>query len=226
MELCWMLCGRWEGSLGENGYMYMYGCVPSLFKRNYHNIVNRPFPNTMLKVQKKNCLWRSCYMEGHGERPQGDHTLPTGTFIFIQGNYVRVRRGGWTCPISPPDSVGKWALCRFHSTLGQSRNHLPECKPPILQGIGNLEQETTVTHTLTSLSLTPRSLGWGMERLQNMEMVLPAQVCAKPHTPDDHRSGERILHFSIFKRNPLFPRRLCSPNIMYFNANPSGLQSQ
>ena len=53
------------------------------------------------------------------------------------------------------------ALCRFHSTLGQTRNHSPECKPPILQDVGNLEQETTLTHTLTSLSLTPRSPGWG-----------------------------------------------------------------
>ena len=136
---------------------------------------------------------------------------------------MRVRRGGWTCPISPMTQWESEALCRFHSTLGQTRNHSPECKPPVLQDIGNLEQETTVTHTLTSLSLTPCSLGRGTERLQNMEMVLPAQVYAKPHTPDDHRSGERILHFSIFKRNPLFPRRLCSPNIMYFNANPSRL---
>ena len=28
------------GELGENGYMYMYGWVPSLFIWNYHNIVN------------------------------------------------------------------------------------------------------------------------------------------------------------------------------------------
>ena len=41
--------------------------------------------------------------------------------------------------------------------------------------------------------------------------------------PDDHRSGESMLQFNMFKRNPLFPRRLCSPNIMYFNANPSRL---
>ena len=116
------------------------------------------------------------------------------------------------------------ALCTFHSHLGQTRNHSPECKPPILQDIGNLEQETTVTHTLTSLSLTPYSPGWGMGRLQNMEMVLLAQVSVKPHTPDDYRSGEGILQVNIFKRNPLFPRRLCFPNIMYFNVNPSGLQ--
>ena len=109
-------------------------------------------------------------------------------------------------PTPPPDSVGKGALCRFHSTLGQTRNHSPECKPPILQDIGNLEQETTVTHTLTSLSLTPYSPGWGMGRLQNMEMVLLAQVSVKPHTPDDYRSGEGILQVNIFKRNPLFPR--------------------
>ena len=30
----------WEGSLGKNGYMYMYGWVPLLFTWNYHNIVN------------------------------------------------------------------------------------------------------------------------------------------------------------------------------------------
>ena len=74
------------------------------------------------------------------------------------------------------------------------------------------------------LSLTPRSVGWGTERLQNMETVLPAQVCAKPHAPDDHRSREGILQVNIFKRNPLFPGRVCSPNTMYFNVYPSGLQ--
>ena len=63
-----------------------------------------------------------------------------------------------------------------------------------------------------------------MERLQKTEMVLSAQVCANPHTSDGYRSGEGILHVNIFKRNPFFPRRLCSPNIMYVNANPSGLQ--
>ena len=93
------------------------------------------------------------------------------------------------------------ASCRLHSPLGQTRDHSPVCKPPILQDIGNLEQETTVTHTLTSLSLTPCSLGWGTERLQNTETVLPAQVCAKHHTPDDHRSGEGMLHFNIFTRH-------------------------
>ena len=134
------------------------------------------------------------------------HTPPTGTFIFLQGNYVRVR------PLTLWENE---ALCRFHSTFSQIRNHSPVCKPPVLQDIGNLDQETTVTHTLTSLSLTPCSLTWGMERPQNMEMVLLAQVCAKPHTPDDHRSEEGLLNFNIFKRNLLFPRRLCSPNIMF-----------
>ena len=183
----------WEGSLGENGYLYMYGCIPSLLKWNYHNIVDLPYPNTILKVpKKKNCPWRSCWREGYGERPQGDHTPAAGTFIFLQGTYVRVRRGGWSSPISPMTLWESGALCRFHSTLGQTRNHSPECKPPILQDIGNLEQETAVTDTLASLSLTPRSLGWGTEKLQNMETVLLAQVCAKPHAPDDHRSGEGI----------------------------------
>ena len=117
------------------------------------------------------------------------------------------------------------ALCRLYSTFGQTRNHSPVCKPPVLQDIGNLEQETTVTHTHITEPHTPLTR-LGMERLQNMETVLLAQVCTKPHIPDVHRSGEGILHVNIFKRNPFFPRRLCSPNIMYFSENPSGLQSQ
>ena len=41
MELCSMLYGRLDGKGGlwENGYMYMYGWVPSLFTWNYHNIL-------------------------------------------------------------------------------------------------------------------------------------------------------------------------------------------
>ena len=34
----------WEGSLGKNGYIYIYGWVPSLFTLNYH-IVNWLYPN-------------------------------------------------------------------------------------------------------------------------------------------------------------------------------------
>ena len=40
----------WMG-LGENGYMYMHGWVPSIFTWNYHNIVNLLHPNTKQKVQ-------------------------------------------------------------------------------------------------------------------------------------------------------------------------------
>ena len=32
---------EWEGSLGENGYMFMYGRVPLLSTWNYHSLVNR-----------------------------------------------------------------------------------------------------------------------------------------------------------------------------------------
>ena len=40
----------WEWGLGENGYMYVHGWVPSLFTWNYHNIVNWLFPNIK-------CIW-------------------------------------------------------------------------------------------------------------------------------------------------------------------------
>ena len=31
----------WEGSLGENGWVYMYGWIPLLSTWNYHNILNQ-----------------------------------------------------------------------------------------------------------------------------------------------------------------------------------------
>ena len=39
----------WEGSLGQNGYMCMYGWVPSLFTWNCHNSVNQLYTNIKLK---------------------------------------------------------------------------------------------------------------------------------------------------------------------------------
>ena len=133
---------------------------------------------------------------------------PAGPLHFLQGNYVRVRRGGWTSPPSPPDSGGKWGSCRFHSTV-------------VRPGITHQYESHQSCRTWATWSrkhshsdrhhwvLTPHSLGWGVERLQNTETVLPAQVCAKPHTPDDHRSGEGMLHFNISKRHCLFLESLC-----------------
>ena len=49
MELCshGVMCQPgWDGILEKNGHMYMYGWVPLLFIWNYHNIVNRIYPNT------------------------------------------------------------------------------------------------------------------------------------------------------------------------------------
>ena len=130
------------------------------------------------------------------------------------------------------------ASCWFFSTLGQTRNHSPVWKPPILKDVGNLEQETTITQTLTLLTPSkPHSLEW-MERLQRTETVLPAQVSGKPHTPDNLRSGKGMWHFKISKRHPFFPKSslsctcdtrkphlFCSPRIPHFNANPSGWQN-
>ena len=47
-----MLQPQQEGSLGENGYMYMYGWAPSLFTWNYHNIVSQLHPKQNKKLKK------------------------------------------------------------------------------------------------------------------------------------------------------------------------------
>ena len=45
------------GSLGENGYLYSFGWVPSLFTYNYHNS-NWLYPNIKLVQLKKKNKWR------------------------------------------------------------------------------------------------------------------------------------------------------------------------
>ena len=53
MELCSKLGAIQEG-LGENGYMYLYGWVPSLFTGSYHNIVYWLYPiQRVFGVKKK-----------------------------------------------------------------------------------------------------------------------------------------------------------------------------
>ena len=126
-------------------------------------------------------------------------------FTFFQGNYVRVRRGGWTSPSLLPLTVGKWGFMQISQYFGSDQESLTSMQATSPAGHRQPGAGTIVTHTLTSLSLTPRLPGWGTERLQNREMVLPTQVCTKPHTPDDHRSGEGILHFKLFKRYSFFP---------------------
>ena len=48
VHFTWQL--RWEGSLGENGYMYMYGWIPLLSTWNSHNTANQLYSNIKLKV--------------------------------------------------------------------------------------------------------------------------------------------------------------------------------
>ena len=59
-------CPVWEGSLEENGYMYMYCCIPLLFTWNDHNIVHWQYPNTKLKVFLKELAFaREVQWNGH-----------------------------------------------------------------------------------------------------------------------------------------------------------------
>ena len=47
---------RWEGSLGENGYMFMYGRIPLLFTWNYHNVINWLFSSVQFSSVAQSCL--------------------------------------------------------------------------------------------------------------------------------------------------------------------------
>ena len=48
LDVMWL--PGWGGIVRENGYMYMYGCVPSLFTQSNQNIANSLYLNTKQKV--------------------------------------------------------------------------------------------------------------------------------------------------------------------------------
>ena len=45
-------------------------------------------------------------------------------FTFFQGNYVRVRRGGWTSPSLLPLTVGKWGFMQISQYFGSDQESL------------------------------------------------------------------------------------------------------
>ena len=217
MELCPMLCGSLDVS-GVWGRMDTYIWWLSPF--NVHLKLSQCCWSAILQYnikkfkKKKNLSVNKLVKGGTWERSQGDHTPPVGTFIFLQGNYVRV---------NPPDSV-KMRLRIDFTALS------------VRPGITHQFKSHQSCRTWATWSRKQQSLRrwcyWASHPLTRMgggkapenRDGPSGQVCAKPYSPDDHRSGEGILQVNIFKRNLLFPRRLCSPNIMYFNANQNGLQ--
>ena len=60
----------WEGSLEENGYMYMCGWVALLFTQNYHNIVNWLYSHTksekVIAPHSSTLAWKIPWMEEPG----------------------------------------------------------------------------------------------------------------------------------------------------------------
>ena len=87
----------WEGSLGENGCMYMCGWVPLLSTWNYHNIVNWMYANKNLKKyrakkEKKNLV--SCSKKGTNFQIC-TCILLYATFFFIYNHKNYFTRFSW-----------------------------------------------------------------------------------------------------------------------------------
>ena len=62
LNLIWQL--RWKGNLEENEYI-MYGWVPLLFIRNYHNIVNQLYPTP---IQTKELFKKWKFFKGRNQK--------------------------------------------------------------------------------------------------------------------------------------------------------------
>ena len=178
----------------------MYGWVSLLFTWNHHKIVNWLYSNTKQKSSKakkenklsvkkllKRGTWEETTRWSHSTRKKFTFSLRK----LLDGRKWRLNKPH-PGPISQHFGSDQESLTRMQATSPAG------CRQP---GTGNSNH----SHTDITEPSNHRSLAWGIERLQNTETVLPAQVCTKPHTPDDHRSEEGILHFKLFKRYSFFP---------------------
>ena len=59
-----------------------------------------------------------------GERQRERHSPPAGALLILQGNYVRVRRGGWKSPSLLPLTVGKWGFMQISQYFGSDQESL------------------------------------------------------------------------------------------------------
>ena len=100
-----------KNGVGESGYMYMYGWIPSLFTWNYHNVVNRLCAVLCLVTQfcLTFCNPMSCSPPGssvHGDSPGQNTGLgchPLGEGIFpTQGSNPGLLHCRQTLPSEPP----------------------------------------------------------------------------------------------------------------------------
>lgn len=145
----------------------------------------------------KKSIWITTFSsqecEEAAEVKHGDSlTPPARNLLLFQRNYVRIRRG-WTS-ISPLwENEALYSFTALWVRPGITHQYM---KPPILQDVGNLEQEMTVTQTLTSLSLTPCSLGWRWKGSEYWRRSFRSGL-HQVHTPDDHRSGGRKLWYIL-----------------------------
>ena len=98
----------WEGSLGESGYMYMYGWVPLLSTWNYLNIVNHLYPKYEIEKIFKRV---SSYIWGFG------------SCQVVCANKVIYRGGVGSHSVSlTPGGAGAWAPKLSH--MGSSCPHM------------------------------------------------------------------------------------------------------
>ena len=84
----------WEGSLGENAYMYMYGWIPLLSTWNYHNIVSWLYSNIRQKVKKKSVF------------PTQPPLWGTGAWI----SWETISQCRKDCSVIIPEGQGSWDI--------------------------------------------------------------------------------------------------------------------
>ena len=117
-----------------------------------------------------------------GERQRERHSPPAGTLLFLQGNYVRVRRGGWTSPSLLPLTVGKWDFMQISQHFGSDQESLTSMQATNPAGRrqpgagNNSHSHTDVTEPHTPLN----RMGDG-KAPENRDGPFSPGLCQAPH---------------------------------------------
>ena len=172
----------------------------------------------------------------YGEKQWERYSPPAGTLLFLQGNYVRVRRGGWTSPSPLHQTVGKWGFMQISQHFGSDQESLTSMQATSPAGRrqpgagNNSYSHTDITEPHTPLTRlgdgkAPENKRWSFQP-RFVPIPTPQMATGQGRASYILNSLKDILFcleilYHVHNTDKL--HLVCSPQITYFKVNTSKL---
>ena len=181
---------RWEGSLGENGYMFMYGRIPLLFTWNYHNVINWLFSS----VQSLSRVWlfatpwtAACQASLSITSSQSllrlmsiESVMPSHHLILSSLSPPAQNRTGKALGVWIPLNPGHQNSCRHaghRASNGLLNPYPPSTESPIgfssVQSLSRVQLFSTPWTAACQASLSITN-SWNLRKLMSIESMMPS----------------------------------------------------